>query len=514
LSSLAQYVPDVEIIGAGSSNGNLFGASVAATDDYLVIGEPRKNSYRGAVHIYERNELGVWARVAGFEHATEWAILGHAVAMGGDLVAVGAKNYTQASPYRPNMGQVWIIQRIAGVWTHTQTIDILSTPEWPGQVHFGQNVAMSNNGHKLVVGHTGNTSGQTGWAWGYTFNVGTGLFEYTNDYRPPGLAGDDLLGCSVDISKDGSIVVVGQCADDDGGTNTGSVQVYWAGTRQQLNAATPIAGSAFGRAVGVGTSIIAIVAPFANSNTGNLYVFELSGGVWVQTKLIQNIKSRAPSRHLGSSTGYFSSLMTDLGRSHITIIDDRIVLVPSKDCNAQGGAGSLWVFDLSDDSYRSLHRYNTGGTTTNYGECAISQNKLLVGCPTSTAGETATSGVVYEIEQANWDPSTGAADTTPPTVTVVSPAVGTTISPTDALVIDVEDETSLQTVILMVRYPSPPNRPTEVIWDGTAFRFPFLESQIVQSPTANQFNIRRTNGWQASPTIQVHAVDSSGNEPT
>jgi len=105
------------------------------------------------------------------------------------------------------------------------------------------------------------------------------------------------------------------------------------------------------------------------------------------------------------------------------------------------------------------------------------------------------------------------ADTTPPTVTVVSPAVGTTISPTDALVIDVEDETSLQTSILMAKYLSAilPS-PSEVIWDGSSFLYPFTGSTRSSISGGWRYSITRTNGWSSSPTIKIYAVDSEGNE--
>jgi hypothetical protein len=112
-----------------------------------------------------------------------------------------------------------------------------------------------------------------------------------------------------------------------------------------------------------------------------------------------------------------------------------------------------------------------------------------------------------------WFEYTGASDTTPPTVTVVSPAVGTTISPTDALVIDVEDETSLQTSILMAKYLSAilPS-PSEVIWDGSSFLYPFTGSTRSSISGGWRYSITRTNGWSSSPTIKIYAVDSEGNE--
>jgi len=106
-------------------------------------------------------------------------------------------------------------------------------------------------------------------------------------------------------------------------------------------------------------------------------------------------------------------------------------------------------------------------------------------------------------------------DTTAPTITIISPPVGTVINATDEIIADIEDETSLQTVILMVKYlSSSEDRVTEVIWDGTAFRFPFANSTAAATTDGLRFTIRRTGGWKSSPTIEVYAVDASGNEAT
>lgn len=106
----------------------------------------------------------------------------------------------------------------------------------------------------------------------------------------------------------------------------------------------------------------------------------------------------------------------------------------------------------------------------------------------------------------------GATDTTAPTCTVVSPPVGSNIASTDALIIDVTDETALGLVVLTVGYPGA-TRITEVVWDRDEFVFPFLGSSRTAVAGGHRYTIVRTNGWQASPAVNVYAVDSSGNQP-
>lgn len=102
-----------------------------------------------------------------------------------------------------------------------------------------------------------------------------------------------------------------------------------------------------------------------------------------------------------------------------------------------------------------------------------------------------------------------ATDTTAPTVTIVSPPAGGLIGPTEDIVVEAADETALRRVVLLAKYT--PYQP-EVIWDGYSFQRPFVASSHVGVGTAIQFTITRTGGWPASPSLQVIAIDTAGNE--
>ena len=60
-------------------------------------------------------------------------------------------------------------------------------------------------------------------------------------------------------------------------------------------------------------------------------------------------------------------------------------------------------------------------------------------------------------------------------------------------------------------------RAREVVWDGTEFSAAYennsSRTQVVVG-TSYDFSIRRNGGWPYSPTFDVFAIDTSGNEGT
>lgn len=103
----------------------------------------------------------------------------------------------------------------------------------------------------------------------------------------------------------------------------------------------------------------------------------------------------------------------------------------------------------------------------------------------------------------------GGGPNTPPTVTNVTPAVGTTIGITQPLDFDVLDAEGLTRVVVLVTYP---NGSYEVVHDGDFFAAQYSSSS--RSPITNgyHFSVLRNAGWSANPTIRVIASDTCGAE--
>ena len=104
-----------------------------------------------------------------------------------------------------------------------------------------------------------------------------------------GIASTSGKGRYVDMSDDGSLVITGGDGYDGGaGSNSGYVDVYeWSGSAWGLKGSRLLgaaAGDFFGRSVGIsgdGTAIV-VGAHRTGADAGSVYVYEWSGSAWVQ----------------------------------------------------------------------------------------------------------------------------------------------------------------------------------------------------------------------------------------
>jgi hypothetical protein len=94
-----------------------------------------------------------------------------------------------------------------------------------------------------------------------------------------------------------------------------------------------------------------------------------------------------------------------------------------------------------------------------------------------------------------------------PVITLVSPAAGTALSPSDAIVVDVTDDGTLAHVELRAAQLDD----IECVHDGTAYTPRYAYSTRVALASGYRYTIRRRDGWIAAPTLTATAIDSQGN---
>jgi hypothetical protein len=193
----------------------------------------------------------------------------------------------------------------------------------------------------------------------------------------------------------------------------------------------------------------------------------------------------------------------------LTIVGDRTVLVPSRNCNSFNTTGALWVFDLSDETASVIYR---GGNNVDsrFGECSVSKGKVLIGSPSLTYGFDTGSGAVYEFEPPDWDPSYYLVDTSAPTVTLISPANLSTIAPYAQITVDVEDNFGLAHIEIRAEQSGT----VESVYDGQAFVGPYATlSSVTQTGLVRyRFVIARSGGWGSSLELSVTPIDYAGNK--
>jgi hypothetical protein len=270
----------------GENAGDYFGNSLGLSDDGLtlvVAADQYGGSNIGAVYVYEYSTSGEWiqkgSRLVG-ENTNDYKLGNHvSINNEGSIIAASSRGAESSK------GEVKIYkydQSATSSWTQLGS-DILGEA---ANDNSGDNFSLSGDGYRIAIGALGNDGGGSGsghvrvydhtpsgtasWtqmgvdidgestsdyfgdsvslssdgltlAVGARTNEGGGssrgsvrVFKYN---RPSGSwtqfgsdidgeANNDYSGESVSLSKDGTIVVIGACLNDGGGTNSGQLRVY------------------------------------------------------------------------------------------------------------------------------------------------------------------------------------------------------------------------------------------------------------------------------------------------
>ena len=155
-----------------------------------------------------------------------------------------------------------------------------------------------------------------------------------------GAAGDRF---GVRVAVDGDTVVISSLLDDDAGTDSGSVYVFFrsGGTWTQqakLTASDAAAGDVFGEAIGISGDTVVVGADFnddAGDRSGSAYVFVRSGSNWTQ-----QAKLTAGDARLG-----------DLFGRGVDISGDYLVVGASGNDDRGNLAGAAYVFVRSGTTW-------------------------------------------------------------------------------------------------------------------------------------------------------------------
>lgn len=217
----------------------------------LVVGAPYNDvtaTNSGAVRVYERTLTGYVQRGADVNGTTQGDLLGSSVSINGagNVIAMGAPAFLNPNYLSP--------QGLAG---YTRIM------EWNG----------------------------TSW------------IQRGNDII--GEAANDTAGTAIDLSEDGSTIIIGASSNSDGGNEAGHCRIYdWDGTAwnqrgNDIDGAAP--RNASGSAVAINNSgniimVSAIGDDTLASNSGNCRIFEWNGTNWIQRGSNVTGGNNAPDR--------------------------------------------------------------------------------------------------------------------------------------------------------------------------------------------------------------------------
>ena len=264
-----------------TTKGDILGYSMAISGDgtTLAVGGPGEGSGSGAVHVFSRDSAGVWVQQALLQASN----LGSgdqfgsslAVSVDGNTIAVGAPkedssatgfNGNQSDESATDSGAVYVFTRTTNnnVSTWSQQAYLKASNTEAGD-DFGYSLALSDSGNTLAVGADFEDSSAIGingdQADNGTQNSGA-VYVFTRNstawsqqayLKASNTGAQDAFGYSLGLSGDGNILAVGAVGEDSNAIGVDSIQTD--------NSAP---------------------------NSGAVYVFVRSGGIWSQQAYIKS----------------------------------------------------------------------------------------------------------------------------------------------------------------------------------------------------------------------------------
>jgi cysteine-rich repeat protein len=237
-------------------------------------------------------------------------------------------------------------------------------------------VLVSISGDYAIVGASGDDS-NTGSA--YIFKKTGGVWSQLKKLTASDAATGDFFGNAVSIS--GDYAIVGAWGDDDKGSGSGSVYIFYKdqgsvdnwGQYTKLTASDGAGNDMLGGAVSISGNYAIAGAVGDNSYTGATYIFKNTGGVWSQLK-----KLTASDAATGNQFG-----------KDIAISGDYAIIGAEGDDDNGSYSGSAYVF------------YKDQGSGDNWGQ----QKKLTAfdGATDDYFGRSVTISENYAIVGVGWD---------------------------------------------------------------------------------------------------------------
>lgn len=365
----------LDIDGEGPEDG--FGSSVSLSSDgsRVAIGAPGNDGNgeaAGHVRVYEWTG-GNWIQLgADIDGEAQANASGTSVSLSSDgtRVAIGATNNDDNGG---NAGQV----RVYG-WTGSNWEQMGGDIDGEGSGDLsGHSVSLSANGSRVAIGAPGNdgNADDTGQVRVYGWNGS--IWEQIGE-DIDGEAADEGLGWSVSLSSDGNRVAIGVGGDLFFFSNnfTGYVRIYdWTGDSwEQVGA--DIVGDKAGNFSGYSVSLssngnrVAFGAPYHNSNTGHVKVYDWTGGSWEQ--MGEDINGEAA----GDNSGWSVSLSST---------GDRVAIGARWNSGNGEDAGQVRVYDWIGGSWEQMGNDIDGEAADNWSGWSTSLssdgNRIAIGAP-------------------------------------------------------------------------------------------------------------------------------------
>jgi len=259
------------------------GASVGISGDYAIVGVPKDDTDNGrnagSIQVFFRDETGwVQHQKLHASDTTEEDQFGATLAMSGDYAIVGAPR--KAGVGRRS-GAAYIFTRKDTEWI--EQAKLVASDETRGN-YFGIAVAIDGD-TALVGGHRANEPFADAGSV-YVFERTGTNWNQTAKLSAPDADSFAYFGFSVGIDKDTAII--GAVRDDEAGNDAGAAHIFvrnqFGWTHQaKLIGNNTIAEDRFGYAVDVDGDFAIVTSP-RNKGNGAAYIYEREGTEWEQKR--------------------------------------------------------------------------------------------------------------------------------------------------------------------------------------------------------------------------------------
>lgn len=314
-----------------------FGCSVALDGATALVGAFNDGDFgatAGAAYVFV-NSSGLWQPAqklyASDARSASW--FGWAVALDGDRALIGAR-------YDLQNGSTYIYENVGASWVEQGK---LRAPDGAALDEFGASVSLVGNTALIGAPRDDDNGSDAGAV--YVFVNSNGHWDFQAKLLAPDGAPFEFFGWRVAQTEDWA--AIGAFADDDLGTDSGSVHVYervdgewtWAA---KLLASAGKAGDRFGAAVALDDDVLLVGAPQldnADAEPGSVHDFRLVGGAWQLNGVIT-----PPD----ASTGGFGFA--------VSLKDATALISCPRDDEQSSGAGAVYAFRSNETSWISLGR--------------------------------------------------------------------------------------------------------------------------------------------------------------
>lgn len=301
------FVEQPSLTGAPPTNRDLLGRSIDFDGSWLVAGAPREfepavtnlvPGNPGRVFVYPHLGGGSFDAPAVLDPTTEPALpgdheqsaWGHSVALGDDLIALGAPGYRDSSRYQGAVAAYrW--NSAQATWEFADFVEGANTAADP-EINdmLGYAVAVTGGRQIVVSAPEEDTAGNdAGAVYQFTVELPPPPTDLPNKIfplptsEPSGGEPFAYFGNAIDFDR--TRLVIGAPAITDRASSGGAYVYVWTGTEWLLDTylANPNpsgTSDSFGLAVAIDGDQVAVGAPFAdngpNANAGSVWVFDLA----------------------------------------------------------------------------------------------------------------------------------------------------------------------------------------------------------------------------------------------